>query len=328
MRSSSRVSFFLVDNHAEEGSITSDCCLTSMESPRLAISHEPRRDSIGDVGALPAFRRFLAAVCRRRPTSTSTDKGEQFAAFIEQANHLVVPSVLNRWKALRSDLAVLRRWFADCDLLGRIASLEDSYTEMIAWALSPETHNRTHKRIAELSQRNWLTSLGMDWPEATPAKLETWPWTEDGIPDLVLRSSTHAVVVEVKTKSQEHPAPSGKLQTDAYHDSVAKELGLPSDAVDVVFLTPDGRRPASKAAVHTTFAHFALVLAKVLDKLELHQDLRVPFRMLITLFATYPPSPIKSEPAEWEREGKGTAMVGHRNEILLIEKLLSGGSYV
>ena len=155
---------------------------------------------------LPAFRQFLAAAARLRPTSI--DYAERLSGFLDQAKPLIIGPTRLQWQALNPDLDLLSRWYTNCDLLDRIVSLEDSYTELIAWALRPATHPES----AQLRQRRWLASLGIDLANEAPAEPRTQVLTHDGVPDLVLSFGTKTVVVEVKTDSAEHPAPSGLAQ--------------------------------------------------------------------------------------------------------------------
>jgi hypothetical protein len=203
-------------------------------------------------------------------------------------------------------------------------SVEDSYTELLAWALHPATHRQT----AELRQRAWLASLGIDWRGASHAEPKTWLQTEHGVPDLVLQYGTQTVVVEVKTDSAEHLVGSGGYQTLDYPDEVRKALDLgPGHQMHMVFITPDGREAASPDAKCTSFAQFALVMAKTLEHVDLAGDIRTAFSMLITEFATYPPSPIR-EALGWGERLINAELADRTREITVAAKLLAGGNYV
>jgi hypothetical protein len=277
--------------------------------------------SMEHVEKLAAFRQFLAVMSHLRTPSAGND--ERFASFIAQASPLVVGPMRRQWQALLPELAVLSRWFSDCDLLDRIVTIEDSYTQLIAWALNRQTHLAT----AELLQRKWLTSLGIDWGNAEPVEPQTWLRTEDGIPDLVLSYRTHALVVEIKTDSGEHPTPSGNPQTIAYPSAVRKALGLTSDhPIHMVFLTPDGRPGFDSMAIRSTFANFALVLAKALEEVEPPEHLRSAFAMIIRVFATYS-LPFIKEAIRWQIDLTDDLLIRRYGDISLMANLLLGGDH-
>lgn len=270
---------------------------------------------------VPAFRDFLASLIRLR--SGAVDTHEPFSAFLAQARPLVIGPMRKEWEALQSELGVVQRWFTDCDLLDRIVTSEDSYTELIAWALSPSTALGT----AELLQRKWLTSLDIDWGNAKPVEPQTWLKTEDGIPDLVLSYKTRTVVVEVKTDSDEHRTPSGKPQTTAYPPAVRKTLGLSAQhPIHMVFLTPDGWAACDRDAICASFARFALVLAKALEEVEPADHLRSAFGMIITSFATYSLPAIK-EAIRWQSDLTEDFLIRRFGDISLMARMLLGGHH-
>lgn len=268
------------------------------------------------VEAVPAFRRFLATATRLR--RASPDRQEQFNTFLAKAKPLLVKPTRRRWEALTPQLAILQSWFVAHDLLAKIAHLEDSYTELIRWALEPATHPPS----AELRQSSWLASLGIDWRNARPAEPCTQFWTSDGVPDLVLSFAPQTVVVEVKTWSNEHLVPSGKTQTIAYPDAVRSALRLSSQhPIHIVFLTPDRHAADNPEAICTSFAHFALVLAGTLADIDLADDLRFAFAMLITHLATFG-LPLMTQAVGWHRELNDDLLLRHIREISVMTKLL------
>ena len=190
--------------------------VTRLNHDRFAAFVEAARRPMENVETLPAFRGFLSAVTRLNH--------DRFAAFVEETRRPLVASLRGQWEALQPQLVVLQRWITDCDLLVRIVTDEDSYTELIAWALSPATNLQT----AEVLQRNLLASFEIGWQPAVPVEPSTQVSTEDGTLDLLLPFTPHPIVVEVKTESDEHPAPSGKAQTIAYPDAARKKLGFRS----------------------------------------------------------------------------------------------------
>jgi hypothetical protein len=231
---------------------------------------------------LVAFGEFVADA--RRLHLGSAVAGGGFGKFIQQAKPLLAVPARRRWNSIAGVLHAIRPWYTDYDLIARIAHLEDSYTELIAWALDPETHPPS----AEDRQREWLSAIGIKWLGGAAAKPLTQVWTKDGVPDLVLRLRRQVVVVEVKTWTNEHDAPSGKPQTEAYRDSVVQQFQVKADQlVHVVFLTRDRSQAANPLAICTSFSDLALALAKALSRFDLAEDVRFAFKTLITHLATF-----------------------------------------
>jgi len=243
-----------------------------------------------DENTYSQFERFVADArifvggLERGPPRLATPVSE-FSSFIEAAKPLVAGPLRSAVAALGPRIAALSPWLTEHDLLavaGRTYD-EDAYTELLAWAIAPETHPPTALR----RQVAWLRSMGLPQPIA-PAKPRTQVDTDDGIPDLVLDYGDFTLVVEAKTGSHEHETPtSGSMQTISYPEAVRRRLGLsPSKAVHVAFLTPDRKRAANENAVLTTYLDFTLALADALRDEDLNPDLRAMFKMLFTHFAT------------------------------------------
>lgn len=263
------------------------------------------------------FRQFLTEVSRLRPRFV--DNSDRLGAFLVQAKRFVVEPTRLQWQRLKPQLDTLSPWYTNCDLLDSIVSLEDSYTELIAWALRPGVHPES----AQLRQRNWVASLGIDWANDDPAEPCTQMWTNDGIPDLVLQFRTQTIVIEVKTHSQEHSTPYGKYQTVAYPDAVRATLRLgPEHPVHIVFLTPDSRPAENADAICTSFARFAVVLAKTLADIDLPDNFRVLVGMVITLLSTLG-SPIKNM-VGWRTDIDDALLIQHIGDISLVTRLLAG----
>jgi hypothetical protein len=287
--------------------------VTHVNYDRFAAFVEQARHSMGNTETLPAFRAFLAAVA-------PLNRG-RFAAFVEEARRLLVVPLRKKWEALQPQLVVLQRWITDCDLLVRVVTGENSYTELIAWALSPATNLQT----AEVLQRSLLAGLNIDWQPAVPVEPNTQVWTVDGTLDLLLPFTPHPVVIEVKTESDEHPAPSGKAQTFAYPDAARKKLGLGlQDPVHMVFLTPDGREAENPRAICQSFARFALLIAKGLEQVEVPDHLRSPFGMVITILARYC-MPSIDDVSRWQSNMPDGQLIGRIGDISLMTNLLLGG---
>jgi hypothetical protein len=185
--------------------------------------------------------------------------------------------------------ALAGRWIVRHDLLSVAGSrlVENSYTELMEWALRPATHPAS----AERRQRSWLRAVGLDDSICGSGACipQTQLVTDDGIPDLVLRFENSTVVVEAKTWSAEHAAPSQKPQTVAYEGSVRRTLELDVDhRVEVVFITPSRREAKNQKAKATSFVDFAFALASALDREEMPADTRAAYAMLFTHFLSSP----------------------------------------
>lgn len=233
------------------------------------------------------FRQFIQLSEALLPTLHPVTPESDFLRFIQNSIPLILGPIRASLEAIRSEVALIRRWLVPHDLL-RIAGFsyaEDPYTELIAWALHPDTHPES----ASLRQRAWLNSFrfGETVSFDHPARPRTQFCTDDGIPDLILDYETFVVIVEAKTGSEEHTTPSGIMQTSAYPDAVRRALSLPEwKSIYVIFITPDRRKASNREAFNTTFVEFALVLASHLDTIDLPGDLRSAYAMLITHFIT------------------------------------------
>lgn len=135
-------------------------------------------------------------------------------------------------------------------------------------------------------QRAWLSSLhireacDLDGPAEPVSRL----YTDDGFPDLVLRYRHFVVVVEAKTGTGEHAAPSGLPQSLAYPPAVRRKLGL-EDLIPVylVFLTttPDAK-PANPEAIVTSYRDFASAMASALDAADLSDEVRPLLKLFLS----------------------------------------------
>lgn len=208
--------------------------------------------------------RFRAFVRRARDLAPPPPC-DQFRAFVAAATDCLAGDLLPRVRRHRPELQRLAEWLVEdrFDILAVAGFrwVEDAYSDLIAWSLSPDVHPES----ALARQKAWLTRVGV--PEAAGftalATPQTRVWTDDGIPDLYLQFSELLVVVEAKTGTGEHETPSGLPQTTAYAAALRRHLGLTDCAVRTLFLTPDGADPADPAAIPTTYADFvyAVVLA-------------------------------------------------------------------
>jgi hypothetical protein len=160
--------------------------------------------------------------------------------------------------------------------------MENSYTKLVAWSLSPDVHG---EGLATRMQKAWLCSLGIAEASSIRHPEEPVPFllTEDGIPDLVFKYPNFVVVVEAKTGTGEHSTPSGQPQSVAYPESVSKALRLAaSTPVYMVYLTPSGESAANEDAIATTYVAFAVALASGLREENLSPEVLVLMKLLIT----------------------------------------------
>ena len=281
------------------------------------------------------FRQFIELSEALLPTLRPPTPESDFLRFIHEATPLILEPIRGSLKEVGSKVALMRRWLVSHDVL-RIAGFnyaEDPYTELMAWALHPDTHPES----AFLRQRAWLSSFpfGTDISFEQAARPQTQFCTDDGIPDLILEYETFVVIVEAKTGSEEHQTPSGIMQTIAYPDSVKRALKIPeSKTVYTVFITPDRRKAVNREAFNTTFVEFSLVLASHLDTVDLPGDLRSAYAMLFTHFITcaIPPGiDIRAtihNSDEWLSQlGDDNFLISRMNEISTFTKIFAAGVF-
>ena len=236
-------------------------------------------------GEVDTFRRFVAAGADLAASVRHPPLAE-FREFLQQAEPLVVGRIQSRLPSINEQVTTISTWLTPHDLLavsGR-SYLEDPYTELMAWALAPETHAAS----ALVRQQSWLQRVGI--PHGTdqlsrPAEPRTQVVTDDGRVDLLLSFATFAVVVESKTGSTEGLTPSGRPQTIAYPEAVRRLLAAgPDFPIHVVFLTRDGDEASNRAALRTTWLEFALSQIAALDHRDLTPHTKEAFGMLFTHF--------------------------------------------
>jgi hypothetical protein len=207
-----------------------------------------------------------------------------FRAFCATATPFVLDDVRQSLVRLRQIARSLNAWIVDeGDDLLRVAQVthgEDAYTELIGWLIAPGTHRDSARR----RQAAFLSSVGLDMPSVGPVDPVTQLGTDDGIPDLVLHyPGSLVVVVEAKTGTDEHAAPSGALQTIAYEPAVRRRLGLAPDfPVCTVFLTLDGKGAANERASLTTYFRSAAAIAASIAGVELPEFKRAMFALSLS----------------------------------------------
>lgn len=270
-----------------------------------------------DTSLLRTFGEFIAEakplheVLVRPPTF-------EFQTFVDKAVPLVLRSLQSDLPALKQRAELADRWLVADDLLAvaGLSYVENAYTELMAWALRPKTHRESALR----RQTAWLESLEpkieLSNQERKPATVETQVATDDGIPDLILRFEHTVIVVEAKTGTVEHAAPSGTMQTIAYIPAVRHRYRIADESVYAVLISPDGQQAANEGqeARSTSYVAFALAMAYCLEAEQLPLDTRAAFKMLFTHFLTRATpttepvrdllSKVKSLPEDWRSDGQ------------------------
>jgi hypothetical protein len=200
--------------------------------------------------AISAFRQFVLEAQQLQPSADNSTTLAKFFEFVKNAQMVVIrppaigplpmadfrsfiggalPIVVSKIKCMMPRIAgraeLAQRWIVRHDLLqvANFGFVEDSWTELMAWALAPATHPETSVK----RQKAWLKAMGLDEDicETVACIPQSQFVTDDGVPDLVLHFDKSTVVVEAKTGSAEHPAPSSKKwQTVAYRESVRRAL--------------------------------------------------------------------------------------------------------
>ena len=245
--------------------------------------------TMGDVGTLSdveGFRAFLDTARDAVPELVMEAQLVRFDEFLEQSRAVLAAPLHAKAASIADFVRLASSWATRHDLLrtARRRYDEDAYTELIAWALHPETDPKS----ALARQRGWLESL----LSKTAPRIEkpgiptTQIVTDTGVPDLVVEFDSFTVVVEAKTGSREHDAARcGRAQTLAYPDAVRRALRMPVDKrIVMVFLTPDARQAANTTAVNTSYGTLAAALARSLTGFDLPPDLRAAFSVLFSHF--------------------------------------------
>jgi hypothetical protein len=234
---------------------------------------------------IPSFLTFVtkSRAIIQNPASTAYS----FQRFIDKAMPLIFADIKQLLPQIIEGANLVARWLVEDDLLAVAGCrlVENAYTELMAWALNPDTHPAS----ARQRQAAWLAVLGLDKSicDAGVCSPHTQVRTEDGSPDLVMQFEEITIGVEAKTGSAEHLTPSGKMQTVAYAESLREALDLrPEHTLKVVFITPDGRQASNDDAICTTYIAFVLALAGALDGHEIPPDTRTAFAIFFTHMLT------------------------------------------
>jgi hypothetical protein len=256
----------------------------------MSIGSSPPENRV-DAKSLQAVEDFIAFVTRAKSIianpEPATSVSLTFRQFIDKAMPLVFADIRTQLPRIADRANLVARWLVRHDLLAIAGCrfVENAYTELMAWALKPDTHPDS----ARQRQAAWLGALGLDEAicDSRTCDVRTQVRTDDGIPDLVIRFDSLTIGVEAKTGSAEHLAPSGVLQSVAYGESIRRELRLkPDDKLQMVFITPDGRQAANDDAICTTYITFAMAFAAALDGHEIPSDTRAAFAIFFTHLLT------------------------------------------
>jgi hypothetical protein len=278
------------------------------------------------------FMKFIREAAQSSISRAPAAPVAEFDHFVVEASRIVVAEIKSSLSQIAERAALASRWMVRHDLLdiAGFSFVENSYTELMAWALHPDTHPpSSHRR-----QQTWLKAMGLDERicGATECIPRTQLVTDDGIPDLVLQFENGVVIIETKTGSAEHAAPSGNPQTIAYPDAVRRQLNLPSNTqIQIVFITPNRRRAENENAKNTTFVEFVLPLAALLEKEDVPSDTRGAFAMLFTHFLSraitnqVPVRELVERLAVWSKRPDWSAdeqVLARRNDLLAAVDIL------
>ena len=268
-----------------------------------------------DANLLQAFHQFIADATPIYRRLTAPPPTQEFQTFVDQALPLVVAGLKKDLPVLTDRARLAKRWLVPDDLLAvaGLSYVENSYTELMAWALRPDTHAASALR----RQQAWLDSLEpkINLVLEKPANLWTQVATDDGIPDLILKFEQGVIIVEAKTGTVEHVAPLGEMQTVAYEVAVRKKYDFAITVpVYVVLISPDGQKAVNTEARNTSYVSFALALAEQLEAEELPPDTKAAYRMLVTHYLTCATSstvPVRelvevivTWPENWQSDGR------------------------
>lgn len=211
---------------------------------------------------------------------------KKFRFFLDKAEPIAIHHIRDVLKANRSRLKNLNGVLLEdtCDILAAagLSGDEDRYTKLMAWMLWPEGKPELALRI----QKAWLKALGLNniaKQLKKAVKPETQKLTKNGRLDMVFdfRKPNIVLIVEAKTGSEEHEAPSGEMQTIAYPAAFRRSLKLRyNHPIEVVFLTPDGRKAANSKAICTTYEKFVMAVADSIENISL--GLRWAYSFAIT----------------------------------------------
>ena len=218
----------------------------------------------------------------------------EFRSFCERSKGNVISQVRQALlePRLRIRFRNLSRWLLPpaADILDRvgISELEDKYTKLIIWMLSPPGRPDLALRI----QRSWFRALKIPFANSIekPAQAEDQVITQAGRPDIVMRyrRPEHTVIIEAKINTPEHDTPEKSPQTISYPPSIKRHLGLPSDhEITMVFLTADNLIAKNEEAISTSYELLLNSIASELSPEELPFNLRAPYSMIITHIFAY-----------------------------------------
>lgn len=250
--------------------------------------HPLQEEGSMDLRKLERFAAFAEGASALRRASLPEARLPQFATFTERAAPVMLEHLRGELHEYRDELAMLCRWIVptSSEILGAagLAGDEVRYTRLVAWMLFPPGH----ERLALECQRSWLRSLGLSQLAQqieAPARPEAEVVTDEGRADLVLHyaCARHLLIVEAKVDAEEYVSDDGEAQTMIYPRSVRKRRGLAPDYPGtMLFLTPDGREPASQEALPCRFDRLVEAVLQALDGRKLPDDLRWAYATVAT----------------------------------------------
>lgn len=245
------------------------------------------------ITTITRFREFInqAKPLLRTEENRMRPHINNFTSFLVDAKPIVIHQIRDVLKAHRGRLKNLNGVLLEntCDILAAagLSGDEDRYTKLMAWMLWPEGKSELALRF----QKAWLQALGLHKKAGLlkkAVKPETQRLTKNGRLDMVMdfRQPNFVLIVEAKTGTEEHEAPSGEMQTIAYPAALRRSLNLRyNHPMEVVFLTSDGRNAANLKAICTTYETFVMAIADSIEKMSL--GLRWAYSFVITHLLEY-----------------------------------------
>jgi len=250
-------------------------------------------DQAIQITTITRFREFInqAKPLLRTEENRMRPHINNFRSFLVDAKPIVLHQIRNTLQAHRGRLKNLNGVLLEntCDILAAagLSGDEDRYTKLMAWMLWP----KGKPELALRFQKAWLHALGQHKIARRLKKAvepETQRLTKNGRLDMVMdfRQPNFALIVEAKTGTEEHEAPSGEMQTIAYPAELRRSRNLKDNyPIRVVFLTPDGRKAANPKAICTTYETFVMAIADSIGKMSL--GLRWAYSFVITHLLEY-----------------------------------------
>ncbi|MBK8205304.1 MAG: hypothetical protein IPK87_00795 [Planctomycetes bacterium] len=236
-----------------------------------------------DQGDIATFSRFVHRAEGMLRSGSMEPPVASFQAFIEQVTPLAIGEVRKQFERLRSMANQLATWWTEHDLVSvlGVRHAEDPYSELLAWMIRRETHPPSFEtRVGTVLA---LVSPELAGRAGDVKEIRTQVATPGGgVPDIVIRLSDTAAIIEAKTGTGEHVTPAGRMQTVGYPDAVQQLFGLPNKP-KIAFLTLDRTAAENPEATLLTWADCAAALAKALFK----KDVDTTFGAILSVGITH-----------------------------------------